>query len=210
MPPMPPVSFPPPPPPKSRAGLVIGIVLVVVLVVGLVGYLAYQVNQQQIFSAARNSEQNAASQGINQLQITCFTVRNDTSHLSYSPTSGYSGYAVIYETFGVSNPTRFVMDVTWTLTIDYISVGWVLTSTAPFHVSTGGVAYPAFAFQVTGSQFNSMPANPDFSNFRTTLDQSYAVTGKYDTYSLTQRSTYDSSTNSGAGYLGSSASLPPC
>ncbi len=190
--------------------MIVGIVLITLLVIGIVGYVVYQNVQQQVLFAAKNSEQNAANQAPSQLQITCFTVRNDNSHLSYSLISGYSGYLIIYETFGVSNPTKFVMEVTWTLTVDFTSAKLVLISTAPFHLSTNGVAYPTFTFQITGAQYNNLPPNADFSQFSVTLDGSYAVTGAYSTYNLTQHSTYDTSTNTGSGSLGSSGSLPKC
>src|SRR5712692_7636135 len=89
----------PPSPRKSRVGLMIGIVLVAVIVIGLGGYFAFQ-NSQQILQAAKDSDQTAANQGINQLQITCFTARTDNSTLHYYYGTGFSGYETSYETFG--------------------------------------------------------------------------------------------------------------
>ncbi len=161
-----------------------GIVLVALLVVGGVGTVVYLNIQQErdrenqlVLQTAKNAEQTAANQAPDQITITCFTVTNDTSHLTYSPYySSFSGYAIIYETFGVSNPTKFSMDATWTLTFSYTSVGW----------------------------------DPDFTQFMTTLDGTYTVTGTYSTYSVTQHQTYDSTTTIGGSSIGSANSLPKC
>ncbi len=176
----------------------------------MAGYVVYRNNQQQILLAAKNTELNAANQAPDQLQITCLTVTSDNSHLSRSQYGVYSGYVTISEKFGVSNPTRFVMDVTWVLTIDFTAINLVTPSSTSFHLSANGQAGPIFPFVITGSNYNSLPPNPDFSKFIVTLDGTYAVKGTYGTYNPTQHLTYDSTANTGTGSLGSSGSLPQC
>ena len=205
------VPTPAPAPKRNVALIIIAVVLIAVLIVGVGGYLLYQQGQQRILQDAKNSEANAANQSVNQLQFTCFSNRTDSSHLSYTQGYGYSGYATVYETFGISNPTNFAMDVTWTITIDYPSVGWVLSDSQTFHeAQNGGVAYPIFGFTVTGSQLNNRPSNANFTIFDVTLDGTYQVTGTYATYTPTTHSTYDSITSSGNGNLGSGNGLPKC
>jgi len=209
--PWPTVPAPTPGPRRNTALIIVAVVLIAVLVLGIGGFLVYQREQQQILQAARNSEANAANQAVNQLQFACFSNRTDSSHLSGSRTYGFSGYLTVYETFGVSNPTNFGMDVTWSITLDYPSAGWVLSDSQTFHESPkGGVAYPIFAFTLTGSQLNSTPSNANFTIFYVTLEGSYHVTGTYATYTPTTRSTYDSTTSSGNGSLGTGGDLPNC
>jgi len=191
--------------------IIVAVVLIAVLVIGVGAFLVYQSQQQQVLQAAKNSEANAANQAPNQLQFTCFSNRTDSSHLSGSRTYGFSGYLTVYETFGVSNPTTFGMDVTWSMTLDYPSAGWVLSDSQTFHESPkGGVAYPIFAFTLTGSQLNSTPSNADLTIFHAALDGTYRVVGTYDTYTPTTHSTYDSTTSSGNGSLGTGGDLPNC
>ena len=103
------------------------------------------------------------------------------------------------------------MDATWTITIDYPSVGWVLSDSQTFHEApNGGVAYPMFGFTVTGSQLNNRPANANFTIFDVTLDGTYHVAGAYATYTPTTHATYDSTTSSGNGSLGTGNNLPTC
>ena len=173
--------------------------------------MLYQQGQQHALQAAKNSEANAANQAPNQLQFTCFSNRTDSSHLSYTQGYGYSGYTAVYETFGISNPTNFAIDATWTITIDYPSVGWVLSDSQTFHEDpNGGVGYPTFAFTVTGSQLNNRPSNANFTIFTVTVDGTYQVTGAYATYTPTTHSTYDSTTGSGNGTVGTGNGLPKC
>jgi len=208
--PWPTVPAPTPGPRRNTALIIVAVVLIAVLVLGIGAFLVYQSHQQQVLQAAKNSEANAANQAPNQLQFTCFSNRTDTSHLSYTGYS-YSGYITEYETFGISNPTNFAMDVTWTITLDYPSAGWVLRNSQSFHEApNGGVAYPTFAFTVTGSQLNNTPSNANFTIFYVTLEGSYHVTGTYATYTPTTRSTYDSTTSSGNGSLGTGGDLPNC
>lgn len=199
-----------PPPHKPRIALIIGILLIVLLVAGVAGFVVYRNVQQQVLQAAKNIEQIAANQAPDRLQITCLTVQTDGSHLSYSPYGGFSGYATVSETFGVSNPTKFAMDVTWTITVNYTSIRLVLSSTASFQLPTNGTARPTFSFTITGHQYNALPPNPDFSSFIVTADGTYALTGTYGTYDLTQQATYDTSTNTGTSILGQSANLSRC
>jgi len=207
----PPVSQPVVAPRKSRIGVITGLVLVALLVTGVGGYLVYNNAQQQVLFAAKNTEQTSANEAPSQIQFTCFAITPDGSHLTYDQyTHTYAGYALISEKFGLSNPTRFAMDASWTLTIDFTSLSLVLTSTEPFHLAPNGAAHPIFAFQVTGAQYNSLPSNPDFSKFTTTLAATYAITGTYSTYNLTQHSTYNSVTGTGTGTLASSANMTPC
>src|SRR5437016_4625894 len=81
---------------------------------------------------------------------------------------------------------------------------------SPFHLSADGTGYPTFAFRITSTQLNNLAPGTDFSNYTATLDGSYSVTGTYATYTVTQHSTYDSSSNAGTGTIGSSGSLPKC
>jgi hypothetical protein len=187
----------------------VGIVLIAIIVIGIGGYAFYQNQQQVILQAAKNSDRDAANQSVNQLQNTCFSNRTDTSTLSYSNGVFY-GYATIYETFGIYNPTRFPMDATWSITIDFPGPSWVLTTTQPFHLVAAGTGYPTFAFKVTSTELNNLTPTTDLKTFTVTVDSSYLVTGTYATYTLTQHSTYDSSSNSGTGTIGSSGSLPKC
>jgi hypothetical protein len=189
--------------------LIVGIVLIAILLLGVGGYVVYHNGQQQILQATKNSEQNAATQAINQLQPTCLSVRTDSSQLYGSP-GYYSGYRTVYETIGINNPTRFVMDTTWDLTLKYPSVGWILADSVPFHLSANGTAHPIFNFQVSASQLNNLPPNPDLTTFTITLTETYSITGSYATYNLTSQSTYDSSTRSGTGFLRMSVSNPSC
>jgi hypothetical protein len=170
----------------------------------------YNNAQAQILQAAKTSDRNAANQSIDQLQPTCLSVRTDSSTLYGSPGS-YSGYRTVYETLGISNPTRFPMDATWALTLNYPAVGWVLADTETFHLSANGTARPIFNYRVSGSQLNNLPPNPNLTTFKVTLDGTYVVTGTYATYLLTHQSNYDSSTMSGNGFLSSGTSnMPSC
>jgi hypothetical protein len=189
----------------------VAVVLIGVLVAGVAGYAVYQQGQQRILQDAKNSEANAANQAANQLALTCFSNTTDSSHLSYSQGYGFSGYITVYETFGVSNPTTFAMEVTWTITINYPSAGWVLSNSQTFHESAnGGVAYPEFSFTITGTQLNNMPSNADLTVFQVTLDGTYHIVGTYSTYNPTTHTSYDSTTNSGNGSLGTGGGLPKC
>ncbi len=198
------------PPSKRPVKLIVGIVLIALLLVGVGGFALYNNAQEQILQAAKASDRNAANQSINQLQPTCLSVRTDSSTLYGSPGS-YSGYRTVYETLGINNPTKFAMDATWALTLKYPSVGWVLADTESFHLSASGTAHPIFSYRVSGSQLNNLPPNPNLTTFTVTLNGTYVVTGSYATYLLTQQSNYDSSTQSGNGFLASgSTNLPSC
>ena len=217
IPPPAPWTVVPAPPQVSKrnvALIVVAVVLIAVIALGATGYFIYQNNQAQAAQAlriAKNNEANAANQAPNQLQFTCFTNSTDNSHLTYSQIGGYSGYVTVYERFGVSNPSNFAMTVTWTITLDYPSAGWVLTNSQTFHdASNGGIAYPMFAFSVTGTQLNNTPSNANFTIFTVTLDGTYQVTGTYATYTPTTHSSYDSTSNTGNGSLGLNNNLPKC
>jgi hypothetical protein len=197
-------------PRRNTALIIVAVVLIAVLVLGIGGYLLYQQGQQRVLQAAKNSEANAATAAVNQLQFTCFSDRTDNSTL-HATASGFSGYITVYETFGISNPTNFLIDATWTITIDFPSAGWTLVDSQTFHESSnGGVAHPTFAFRVTGSQLNTTPHNANFTIFQVTLDGTYQVTGTYANYTPTTHSTYDSTTSSGNGSLGTGSGLPKC
>ena len=197
-------------PKRNTVLIVMAVILIVVLVGGVAGYLYYQNVQQQVLRAAKNSEADAANQAPNQLQSTCFSNSTDPTHLSYSTVSGFSGYITEYEKMGVSNPTAFIIDATWTLTLDYPSPGWVLSDTETFHLVPHGVAYPTFSLTVTGQQLNNTPHNANFTTFTGTLDGTYAVTGTYGTYNPTSHSTYDSASNTGGGTATPGSGLPKC
>jgi hypothetical protein len=206
-----PTAAPTRPSGRNIVKIVVAVVLIILIVSGVTGYLVYQQGQQRILQDAKNSEATAASQAPNQLQITCFANSTDGSHLSYSAGVGFSGYVTVYETFGLSNPTKFVMDGTWAITIDYPSVSWILSSTQSFHLAAnGGIAYPKFAFTVTGTQLNNKPANANLTIFTVTLDGTYHVSGTYATYNPTTHETYDSSTSAGTGALGGGSGLQEC
>jgi len=64
--------------------------------------------------------------------------------------------------------------------------------------------------KVSPPLLNNPAPGIDFSNYTATLDGSYSVTGTYATYTVTQHSTYDSSSNAGTGTIVSSGSLPKC
>jgi hypothetical protein len=199
------------PAPRRNVALVVGIVLIAIIIVGIGGYAFYQNQQQLVLQAAKNSEKDAANQSVNQLQPTCFSNSTDVSNLSYNSTSRiFSGYMVVYETFGISNPTRFLIDATWTLTFDFTGPRWALTDTQTFHMSANGVGYPRFAFRVTSTQLNSLTPTTDLKTYTATVDSNYRVTGTYATYTVTQHQTYDSSSNTGTGTIGSSGSVPKC
>lgn len=204
----------PAPAPESKrkvAVIIVAVVLIAVLAVGIAGYIIYQNGQAQALQIAKNNEANAANQAPDQLQLTCFSNSTDNSHLTYTPGYGYSGYVTVYETFGVSNPTLFAMAVTWTITLDYPSAGWVLTNSQSFHEAPiGGLAHPRFAFTVTGTELNNTPTNANFTIFTVTLDGTYQVTGTYATYTPTTHSSYDSTSNTGNGSLGTNTNLPKC
>ncbi len=102
------------------------------------------------------------------------------------------------------------MDATWSITIDFTGPSWVLATTQPFHLVATGTGYPTFAFRVTATELNNLTPTTDLKTFTVTVDSSYLVTGTYATYTLTQHSTYDSSSNTGTGTIGSSGSLPKC
>ncbi len=197
------------PAPKRNVALIVGIVLIAIIVIGIGGFAFYQNQQQLILQAAKVSDRDAANQSVNQLQNTCYSNRTDTSALSYSYGVFY-GYATIYETFGIYNPTRFPMDATWSITIDFPGPSWVLTTTQPFHLVATGTGYPTFAFRITATELNNLTPTTDLKTFTVTVDSSYLVTGSYATYTVTQHSTYDSSSNTGTGTIGSSGSLPKC
>lgn len=173
--------------------------------------MLYRQNQARILQDAKRSEATDANNAPYNLQVTCFSNRTDDTHLTYSVTNGYYtyyGYATVYEKFGVYNPTRFAMDVTWTITIDYPSAGWQLSDRQTFHESTNGTAYPEFSFTITGYQLTITPTH---ANFTVAIDGSYRVIGTYATYDPTTHETYDSATagNTGNG-PGSQNNLPKC
>lgn len=205
------------PTPSSRRKtllIVLGVVLIVLIVLGVGGYMLYQQNQARILQDAKNSEANAAKYAPYNLQTTCFSNRTDDTHLSYSVTNGfktYYGYATVYETLGFFNPTRFPIDATWTVTLDYPSARWVLTDVEGFHLASNGTAYPVFAFTVTAYTLNNTPANANFSIYHATIDGTYRVMGTYATYDASTHDTYDSTTggNTGNG-PGSQNNLPKC
>ncbi|TMI39294.1 zinc ribbon domain-containing protein [Candidatus Bathyarchaeota archaeon] len=199
----------PPAPRRNTALIVVAVVLIAVLILGIAGYALYLNHQQQVLQAAKNSEASAASNSVNQLTFTCFSNRTDSSNISGTRGS-FSGYLIVYETFGISNPSSFVIDATWTIALDFPSAGWFLRNTQTFHMSPNGVAYPEFAFTITANQLNNTPTNANFTIFNVILDGSYQVTGTYATYTPTTHSTYDSTTSSGNGSLGTGSGLSKC
>jgi len=199
---------PPAPAPKRNVALIVGMVLIVIII-GIGGFAFYQNQQQLVLQAAKNTERDSANQVPSQLQATCFSNRTDVSTISMSNGVLY-GYATVYETFGISNPTRFAIDATWTITIDFPGPSWVLTTSSPFHLSATGTGYPTFAFRLTSTQLNNLTPTTDLKTYTVTVDESYLVTGTYATYTVTQHSTYNSSSNTGTGTVGSTGSLAKC
>jgi hypothetical protein len=193
---------------KRNVALIVGIVLIAIIVIGIGGYAFYQNQQQLVLQAAKNSERDAANQAASQLQAKCFSSSVDYSHLS-NMTGTPSGYMTISETFGVFNPTKFVMDATWTFTLDFLGPAWILTASSPFHIPTNGTGYAELPFKVTAAQLINLQS-ADLSKYTATLDGTYIAIGTYGTYNLTQHSTYDSASNTGTGTLGASGSLPKC
>src|SRR5437773_3907811 len=106
------VSSVPLAPKRNTALIVVAVVLIAVLILGVAGYALYQNHQQQVLQAAKNSEANTANNSVNQLTFTCFSNRTDTSNIS-GTLGSFSGYLIVYETFGISNPSSFVIDAIW-------------------------------------------------------------------------------------------------
>ncbi len=130
----------------------------------------------------------------------------------YGYPGSYSGYLAIHEKFGLSNPSKFPIDATWTIGIDYTLVALVLSDTESFHLSASGAAHPIFVFKITAVQLNGLSGriSTDFQTYTVVLDGNYAVTGSYGTYHPTQHLNYDSTTNTGSSSIGSGSSLPNC
>ena len=208
----PPMSYGPPimsmPEQKHRSEkrLAIAIVLVVLALTGLGGFIFYNDvlngNGGVLQAAAAATDKSGASNAVDGLQITCTTTSTDTSGLPYS--------ASVYLTFGLSNPSKYPMDSTWRITIDY-AAGVVLTTSETFHVAAQGVAYPRWQFTMTSGQISSLGSASNQS-FTVSIDRSFTVHGTYGTYDFTRHDTYNSATgvSSGTGSTGSSGSLPAC
>ena len=154
---MPPVGYGPPvmsaPEVQHREDkrLAIAIVLVALALFGVFGFLLYDMTQPggTIFqSSAAASDKAGASSAVDNLQATCLSTSSDTSGLPYS--------ATVYITYGLSNPSRYSMDSTWRLTIDYTGAGVVLTSSQTFHVPAQGTAYPRWQFTMTSGQISAL------------------------------------------------------
>src|SRR6267378_6444038 len=123
----------------------------------------------------------------------------------------YRTVPTVYFTFGVSNPSRYPMDSTWRITIDYTAAGVVLTASETFHVAAQGVVYPRWQFTMTSGQVSSLGSASNQS-LTVSIDRSFTVHGTYGTYDFTRHDTYNSATgvSSGTGSTGSSGSLPAC
>lgn len=179
--------------PRRRVRRKVGIALIIVLVVGIAGFAAYQ-------QVGKYSERMYADQSPNQIQIVCFSTRNDNSTLSHS-NGVYSGYTTFYLTLGLSNSANLVIDATWTLVVDVDSGFLIQRDTARFQLLSYGRAYPTFALRTTATQLNGQPLPAGSLRIVVTLDGTYKITGSYDTYNLTRHFAYDSSANTGSGPL---------
>jgi len=208
---MPPVGYGPPimsaPEVQHREDkrLAIAIVLVALALFGVFGFLLYDMTQPggTIFqSAAAASDKAGASSAVDNLQATCLSTSTDTSGLPYS--------ATVYITYGLSNPSRYSMDSTWRLTIDYTGAGVVLTSSQTFHVPAQGTAYPRWQFTMTSGQISALGQATN-QNFVVSIDTSFTVHGTYGIYDVNRHASYDSATNTSTGTGSSSSStLPSC
>lgn len=185
-------------PKKSNTRLIVAIVLVALIVVGVLastGYALYQNGQ-------RAADRSAALEAPNKLQSTCVTSTLDNSTLYYSGYA-YSGYERFVYVMGIYNPTPYSMDVSLTFTLVFPRVNWnLVSSNSIFRLPSNSLGQAHFAFVISASLLNNLPANPDFSGSTVTLDGTYSVTGTYDTYSVTQHQTV-------AGSSGTST-LPSC
>ena len=191
---------------RSEKNLALAIVLIVLVLTGVLGFLFYDLAQSNggIFqSAAAASDRSAASSAVDNLQATCLSTSSDTSGLPYS--------ATFYFTYGLSNPTRYSMDSTWRLTIDYTGAGVVLTSSETFHVPAQGVAYPRWQFTMTSGQISAYNSATN-KNYVVSIDLSFTVQGAYGNYDFNRHASYDSATNTstGTGSSSGSGSLPSC
>jgi len=209
----PPMSYGPPimsmPEQKHHAEkrLAIAIVLVVLALTGVGGFIFYSTvlngNGGVLQAAAAATDKSGASNAVDGLQITCTTTSTDTSGLPYS--------ASIYLTFGVSNPSKYQIESTWTITYDYAAAGVVLTTSQTFHVPAQGVAYPRWQLTMTSGQLSSLgsSSNPSFT---VSLDRTFIVHGSYGTYDFTRHDTYNSASgvSSGTSSTGSTGNLPAC
>ncbi len=193
--------------------LIVALVLVAIILligVGYEGWTVYHNYQQHVRLTAERSERDAANQAIKQLQLTCLTYAYDNSHLFYSQAFGYSGEVIIYETFGIANPTAFSMHSTWTLKIDFTAVRLSLSSSLLFDLRANGTAYPRFSFVISALQYDNLPSNPDLSRYNITFDSNYVVTGTYGAYTLSQHSSYNSTTSPSTVEAGTKGNLPKC
>ena len=208
----PPMSYGPPimsmPEQKHHAEkrLAIAIVLVALALFGVFGFLLYDMTQPggTIFqSAAAASDRAGASSAVDSLQATCSSTSYDYSGLPYS--------ATFYFTYGFSNPSRYTMDSTWSLTINYPGASVVLTSLQTVHVPAQGVVYPRWQFTMTSGQISALNSSTN-KNVIVSIDVSFTVHGTYGIYDFNRHGTYDSATgvSSGTGSGGSSGSLSSC
>jgi len=209
---MPPVGYGPPvmsaPEVQHREDkrLAIAIVLVALALFGVFGFLLYDMTQPggTIFqSAAAASDRAGASSAVDSLQATCSSTSYDYSGLPYS--------ATFYFTYGFSNPSRYTMDSTWSLTINYPGASVVLTSLQTVHVPAQGVVYPRWQFTMTSGQISALNSSTN-KNVIVSIDVSFTVHGTYGIYDFNRHGTYDSATgvSSGTGSGGSSGSLSSC
>ena len=204
---------------RSRAFL-LGIILVVVIaasVASVAGYMYYQNGQQAILKTAENSELIAANQAVNNWGFVCFSSHNDTSNFVRG--NPPSGYIVFYEKFGIYNPSRFSIDATWTFQFSYPAISTTIVATQSFTLPAKSTSYADFPFIISAQDaqaFASVPAGT-IPQYTVILDGTYTVHGIYSTYNISQHQSYDSSTNTGTGQIGSgsttgstSGTLPAC
>ena len=191
---------------RSQRNLAIAIVLIALAISGVGGFFIYNYvmsNRNAIQAVAAANEKSAASSAVDGITLTCTSFAVDSSNPGYGASFSF--------TFGVSNPSKYPMDSTWTLRIDYTGAGVILSSSQTFPIAAQGVAYPKWHFTITQSQAQALASASDKS-FTGSFDRSYTVHGTYGTYDLTRHDTFDSSTGSstGTGSTGSSGSLQSC
>jgi len=119
------------PPSKRPVKLIVGIVLIILLLAASGDSSCITMLNSKSCKLPRLLIETRPNQSINSFKPTCISVRTDSSALYGTPGS-YSGYRTVYETLGINNPTRFAMDATWDLTLNYPVVHWILSDTESF------------------------------------------------------------------------------
>ena len=200
--------------PKSKTVLVVRLLLVGILAIGVAEFSLYPILRGFAVSVAKNSEVNAANRVVDELRLTCISTQRDDSNLQ--PISailgpqyaGWTGYVVVWETFGVYNPTNFVINATWSIRFYFQTVSGATGDYESFQLGANKGSVVAIRLFIPGDQIGDRYG--DWRNYSATLGAIYIAVGTYGSYELSQYSTYDSWRNIGNGILDSTASLPKC